>query len=169
MENTKRPRHFVYLRTANGTVVRLVCVGECGDGLGEADLFHMWRVWWADGAGCGWQYSPLLHLLRWCCVRATEARGAAQRRASTRTCSHHLWSGGPGRGLCVNLQMIHISIKVCARVCALWSREPSHALRANLPMASSHELMTSILLTVAWEWPLAFGSLPVNPSIQPDF
>lgn len=146
MENTKRPRHFVYLHTANGMVVRLVCVGECGNGLGGADLFHMWRVWWADGAGCGWQYGPSLHLLRWCCVRAT------QRQASTRTCSHHLWSGDPGRGLCVNLQMIHISIKVCvclracvcACACVLWSREPSHALRANLPMASSHELMTSI-------------------------
>lgn len=38
MKETEDLRHFVYLRKANGLVMRLVCVGKCGDGL-ERDLF----------------------------------------------------------------------------------------------------------------------------------
>lgn len=57
---------------------------------------------------------------------------------------------GPGRGLCESANDLrrHQSVCVCTRArvctCVLWSREPSHALRAHLPMAPSHELMTSI-------------------------
>lgn len=46
MEETEHQQHFVYLSKANGMVVRLVCVGECGDGL-EGDLFTC--------GGCGRQ------------------------------------------------------------------------------------------------------------------
>lgn len=46
MEETEHQRHFVYLCKANGMVVRLVCVGKCGDGL-KGDLFTC--------GGCGGQ------------------------------------------------------------------------------------------------------------------
>lgn len=90
-EETEHLQHFVYLCKANGSVIRLVCVGECGDGL-EGDLFTC--------GGCGRQTAQGVDDRT--APRSVSCGGGGavwrfgERRSSktfTRTCSHHLWSG----------------------------------------------------------------------------
>lgn len=120
MENTKRPRHFVYLRTANKMVVRLVCVAECGDGFGggrergggsfshvEGVVGRRRRVWMTVQPLAP---SPAV-------VLCESDRGPGSGAA---TCFHpHMLTPPvervPGRGLCESANDSHHHQSVCVR------------------------------------------------------
>lgn len=162
MENTKRPRHFVYLRTANGTVVRLVCV---------------WRMRWRFGGGGSFSHVEGVVGRRrrvWMTAQPLAASPAVVLCESDRgpgsggaTSFHpHMLTPPVERGpwawtVCesANDSQQHQSVCVCTCV-----RAPACCGVASLLMLfvlifpwrrlmSSWHPSSGSLLTVAWEWP----------------
>lgn len=121
MAGTEHLWHFVYSCKSNGLVVRLVCVGKCGDGL-EGDLFTC--------GGCGWKTAQDVDdrtAPRSVSCGGSGAVWALRRIGEELLLTHaHTTCGGRLGVDCVNLKMIHMNIKVCA--------EPCHAPSVNLPM-----------------------------------
>lgn len=168
MEETEHLRHFVYLCKANGLVVRLVCVGKCGDGL-EADLFTC--------GGCGGQTAQGVDDRT--APRSVSCGGGGavwalrrfgERRSSRLSLTHAHTTCGAGLGVdCVNLRMIHMSIKVYA----LRSRSLLMLLMLIFPWCpcelttSQKSIDTSHLLSKATVRmrPLSCGSLHVNDQV----
>lgn len=113
MEETEHLWHFVYLCKANGLVMRLVCVGNCGEGL-EGDLFTC--------GGCGRETAQGVDDST--AFRSVSCGGGGavwalrrfgERRSSKLLLTHAHTTCGVSMGVgCVNLWMIHMSIKVCA-------------------------------------------------------
>lgn len=120
-------RHFVYLCQASG-LAREACACWRMRWRFGGRSFHMWRVWWGDSAGCGWQDVPSLRLLWrqrwWCCLSAAMVWGTAEQSRAAGFHSHthtqlhtHTTCGlGPGCGLCesANDSHEHQSVRVCA-------------------------------------------------------
>lgn len=113
----------------------------------------MWRVWWADSMGCGWQRGPSLHLLR-CCLSAKKGSGEWQ----SGELSHHLWSGAWVWTVWICKWFTWAS--KC--VCVLWSREASSVPEANLTLVkfttSLHSWDSSLSETITRPRALSSGS-----------
>ena len=109
MDGTEHLWHFVYLCKASGLVMGLVCVGNCGEGL-EGDLFTC--------GGCGRETAQGVD--DWTASRSVScgvggAVWALRRWTSKLLLIHGHTTCGVGLGVgCVNLWMIHMSIKVHA-------------------------------------------------------
>lgn len=171
MEETEHLRHFVYLCKAIGLVMRLVCAGKCGDGL-EGDLFTCGGCGGETAQGVDDRTSPRsVSCGGGGAVWALQQFGELQRSELLLTHAHT--TCGVGLGVdCVNLQMIHMSIKVCV----LRSQSLLMLLMLIFPWCPC-ELTTSSRLTsidtshplpkaAVRMRPLSFGSLRVNQQIS---
>lgn len=167
MEETEHLWYFVYLCKANGLVMRLVCVGKCGDGL-EGDLFTC--------GGCGGQTAQGVDDRT--APRSVSCGGGGavwalwrfgERRSTKLSLTHAHTTCGVSMGVdCVNLQMIHMSIKVCV----LRSWNLLMLLMLIFPwcpgvLTTSFELTSidtshPLSKTTVRMRPLSFGSLHVN-------